>query len=398
MCVNKMRFSFILSINFQKFSIVNSKYSRPNHRPPMHLIMKEIKFLGTVHVMVQNWLTVSEPLQSLVVINSVAWVQNDAFKSHHFENLKDLTFQMRIQYFHDGAFNGLGNLKTLTVKETGILTFPPRILTPLRSLEEFTMEKCIKRDLSVNNLFGMANLPNVRKVDISNCVLATTITEHTFTGLKNVTDLILAGNQINRIGQRSFDAILPSLENLNLMKNDLRRLPKFIFAKALQSQVKINLQQNYWHCNCDLDDLRQFVQLAPQHFEGSKIMCLTPKIYLHRQLHVLPSLCSNNTTSTKQHAPISTPTEKDKMNVNKISQHTAISIPIEKEKINFNKIPHEVALQGAETMEIHNSIVNLTVFVQIPKPVANNSVIHLFFAVQMIYLLFFHFLMFLFEI
>lgn len=239
----------------------------------------------------KNWLTVTRQVQSLYFDYVICSIEKDAFNTNHFANLLNLTFQGCFIKAEDGTFNGLENLRTLSLYDMKYIKFPPKILAPLQSLEEFTLEKCPEEEISVISLFGTINLPTIKKVEISSCNLASTITEHTFVGLKNISELILVNNQIDQIGPRSFDAIYPTLKHLNLMKNFLKSLPISIFTKALQNHVKIDLQRNPWHCDCDLEDFRSFLQQEQRNIKHSDIICATPSDHAGKELKCLSYLC-----------------------------------------------------------------------------------------------------------
>lgn len=370
---------------FQRFSIHTEEFGS-NRGPPINLRLQFIDFTDPfigIPKLSNNWFTVTKQMQSLVFHDIKAWIEKDAFNTNHFENLQDLIFQSSDINPFAGAFNGLSNLKTLSFIHTKIVKFLPLILAPLRSLVTFTMKKCFKEEISLDNLFGTNNLVTVKKVEISGCNLSTTITEHTFIGLWNITDLVLADNQISQIGPRSFDTIFRTLEQLNLMINDLRSLPKFIFTKAIPTRVKINLQQNPWHCDCGLEDFRTFLRHMQRNIKSQQIICATPEEHAGNELFLLPPLCSDISLKL----PVASASLVDQYN-----KHT-----------NEIQIHHEVDLPGTETeekaqTEIPSSLFNLTVFVRLPKPAANGSVTHAFFAIQLLYSLFFHFPMFLSEI
>lgn len=236
-----------------------------------------------------GWFKVKIPINGLVMRHvSIYAIRKDAFASNQFVSMETLLFrQMPIRTIGEGAFNGLVNLKTLTFDHVKIHTFEENILQPTTSLNSFTLDNCGPQALSMDNLFGASALNSLNFVAIENCNLNDTITERTFTGLVNITDLRLISNSIERIGEHSFDIVLNTLNFLYLGWNNLKSLPIDLF-KLLNKNIRINLDQNPWHCNRTLEHLRLSIKNngeifsnaikchAPPKFAGKLLSACTP--------------------------------------------------------------------------------------------------------------------------
>lgn len=319
--------------------------------------MKNIRFATPLS---KNWLNIKKSVIKLNLDSlALSQIEKDAFDTIQFEILTDLTIRSCIKYIFYGAFNGLNNLKNLTMIDMQLTGFPPKLLEPLQSLEWFSMQKCIQKEISIDNLFGTVNLHTVKKVEILNCNLGSTITEKTFSGLTNVNELILDGNGIYKIGPQSFDIVLKTLRNLSLTTNQLKSLPNYIFKNSIKSHIKISIQRNPWRCDCKLEYLRQFIQYK-NNIDKDQIICRAPKIYAEKRLGLVSSLCSNSPSNAST--------------VFASSAHIDTGT-------NHNK-------------STKNSTMNLNLIIHLPKQTTNGSAIHLLLSVQLIFLISFHLLMF----
>lgn len=275
-----------ISINFQN--------SHRSGNAPIHLVLKDINFDNPNYnnhlpCIYRNWLQVTNSVDYLRIENTNLFtISRDAFNSNAFKYLHDLVFDTHVGFLAPGAFNGLNSLKRLTFNNASFSSFPSEIFAPLRNMETFTMENCYyNHEILVDNLFR-TRLDSLKEVTISNCNLQT-INNHTFDGLRNITELHLLKNQIHRIHPSSFRVILKTLNVLDLSYNNITSVPAVLF-KARKKEVKINLNMNPWHCDCKLDLLRRFVKFNTN-LTFSNFHCATPKEYQSRTLSSLDSLC-----------------------------------------------------------------------------------------------------------
>lgn len=269
-----------------------------HERAPINLFLKKIRFDGFLENHLpsirENWLTVQVPVKYLHLDDFTATIiHEDAFNVDQFENLNELVIQSRITKIDNMAFNGLKNLKKLTLRGIEMEEFEQNTLEPLETLQWFTMENCMYSEnskvLSVNNLFGIY-LPHLTRVKIMDCNLGKTINQLTFQGLKGINEIILVSDRIEEIGEESFDVAFTSLTHLNLAKNRLRSLPRDIFDIRKGLTTTIKLDSNLWHCGCSLEGLRKFI-LHSFNDDVKKTVCKTPIEYAGQRIYDLPSLC-----------------------------------------------------------------------------------------------------------
>lgn len=112
--------------------------------------------------MSKNWLNITVSVIKLNLDNLALFqIEKDAFDTIQFEKLSELKIRSFIKFIFNGAFNGLNNLKTLILIDTQLTGFLPKLLEPLQSLEYFSLQKCMPKEISIDNLFGTINLHSV---------------------------------------------------------------------------------------------------------------------------------------------------------------------------------------------------------------------------------------------
>lgn len=263
--------------------------------------MKKIRFNLNDHGMPslpKNWFNfnVSMVFLGLYATNMLA-IETDAFNTRQFSQLETLYFDdVPLITLFDGSFNGLENLKFLRLKHGKIVTDAKNVLAPMLNLEQFIMRNCGQQKISIDNLFGTVLL-HLKKVNIINCNLHDTITNSTFTGLLNVTELILTANGITQIGTKSFDVPFRTLKYLDLQSNNLKLLPRNLFNTIRTNLVSINLKSNPWHCDCELEYLRKIIKFSHySRFYFDPIHCKTPRKLEGHALRSCPHLCEKSAT------------------------------------------------------------------------------------------------------
>lgn len=243
----------------------------------------------------KNWLTVKLTLYALSLNKAnVVKVYENAFDTPQFVSMRMLMVSNTpISELCTGAFNGLNNLQKITFSNVKLYQFEAKILAPTPNLMSFFMKNCGKKQLNVDNLFGSVPMHRLEEITIQNCNLNDSITEKTFSNLYKIDRLKLGSNKITTIAPNAFDVPLQSLRTLNLKNNQLKSLPMHLFAKNVMSKIVINLNENPWHCDCKLDDLRQFLQLKND-LKFGKIICQSPSEFAGQKLEHCPSLCNTN--------------------------------------------------------------------------------------------------------
>lgn len=225
-----------------------------------------------------NWFEVNVNVRSLSISDfNILSIEQDAFNAEPFLYLEELILaNTPIASLNQKTFSGLKNLQILTLTNTKIHNFEQFVLGNLLNLESFTMTRCINKQISLDNLFGTAKMNKLLKVHVSNCYLNRTISQKTFIGLAAITELNLVSNHIEEIGVQSFHPIFKTLEYLYLGSNSLRTVPNNVFHAVLGSNINIFLENNDWHCTCELENLRQIAS-RKKLIKFNEIICKTPE-------------------------------------------------------------------------------------------------------------------------
>lgn len=254
--------------------------------------MREIDFTnwaetGVLPYMDNFWMHVPVTFECLTMENlNLFTIRRNAFMRSCFKFLTDLIIDSQIGVLDDDAFKGLDNLLRLVLKKTKISTFPPQLLKPIRLLNIFAMENCNNvGKISVDNLFGLHEFNHLQEVTINNCNL-NKIKSSTFSGARNISKLSLSNDRIEHIADESFDLVLKSLKVLDLSGNKLTSVGGNLFKERVRG-VKINLSENPWHCDCNLNGLRKIARSKA----FTEMLCATPVEYDGRTLSSLGSLC-----------------------------------------------------------------------------------------------------------
>lgn len=223
-------------------------------------------------------------------------IEDDAFAVDTFSKLEHLNIvYVPLEILNPKSFNGLKQLRTLFLRGLNLITFQENLLSTMSSLKSFVIIECGPRIMYIDNLFGYTIMPNLNEIQIYNCILKDTITEKTFKSTPSVSSLVLVACSIEKIGPKSFDPIVNGLRFLHLGFNQLKSLPDDLFNT--NHQIFINVNSNPWHCDCQIDKMRQFAQTKTNvHFNG--FICVTPQEYNDVPLIGCPSLCKENTTLT----------------------------------------------------------------------------------------------------
>lgn len=204
-------------------------------------------------------------------------INDDAFNTSHFAPLQKIIISdAPISLLSKGAFNGLKNLHRMSFNRVNFKMFETNILASTPNLKKFKMENCGKQQINADNLFGMVSMHYLGIVEIIKCNLGDTITENTFLGLSNVSELRLLSDEITIIGPKSFDVPLRNLKILQLNINKLKMLPNGIFAERKMSKISIELHRNEWHCDCDLDYLQKVIRSKSNTVLKNSVVCSSP--------------------------------------------------------------------------------------------------------------------------
>lgn len=264
-----------------------------------------------------NWYIGTGSILDLTIKDfTIVAIDAGVFNSLIFTKLKTLKLcGFRVDYLSGHIFVGLNALQVLEIDSfTNLHRIDADTLRPCVELRIFEIRNSSRTEVSVNGATGTFPLQNLEIVIMCDNNLSSTITEKTFVGLVQVRLLDLKRNKITSIGPKSFDAIAKTLNMLNLRNNHLRDLPGDIFLnvflQADMTLLQISLEHNWWHCDCYLQPMQNFLKLKPTTFTGFA-RCNTPiKLRNIPVQHAI--LCKHNesipTRATKSTLPSMTDT------------------------------------------------------------------------------------------
>lgn len=262
------------------------------------LLMFDIDFSNYEHWprLSQGWLNIDK----ITMVNTlrlhrmnIDGINADAFNCPEFAEMQMLEIKgMPINILKEGVFNGLKKLRILTLNQIIIDRFEANVLVPVPNLETFKLTCASQSELSLDNLFGTYAIFNLESITVKFCNLNRTINANTFSGLRNISELRLTSNHIEEIAPKSFDIILNTVTYINLRMNALQNIPKNLF-KNPNLAISILINDNPWHCNCNLDHLKAFMA-NKKNMVIDRVICNTPRKHSGVALIETANLCSKS--------------------------------------------------------------------------------------------------------
>lgn len=259
----------------------------------MNLQLENISFTSSENgaiIMPINWLNISFPnLQRLRLQNiPISEIEEYAFSMELFSKLTYLELlNVPLKTLKTATFKGLIRLEELILTGLSLVTIEKRVLAPMSKLKTFEIDDCGEEKIGLENLFGTCRLQNLYKVSIHNCNLKDTINMKTFRRLQNVKILSLSSNQIEQIGQKSLN--FDNKPKIELQSNNLTSIPIDLIRSY--KDVFINLTENPWKCDCQMESIRSYMQ-NQTNINLDQIICNTPMEYHGMNLKDCPSLCN----------------------------------------------------------------------------------------------------------
>lgn len=239
-------------------------------------------------------------------VNSLDIVDNDvivdilpnAFAGTLFSKMRHLGLTaLRLNYLRAGIFNGLNELSSLSLQHMNLLIVDANILKTCRNLQYLGItynSSCDEQALWLENITGSDPL-TLTALNIGANRIRYAITNKSFKGLTELVTLNLARNQIEYIGEKSFDIFARTLIYLDLEDNLLTTISPVLFGSLLhQPLTQIVLVNNPLHCNCSLESLKKLVRNYSAMFPGT-IECSTPLMLTGKTIQEA-ELCAVNHT------------------------------------------------------------------------------------------------------
>lgn len=289
-----------------------------------YLTLNSITFLAhanTIPILPRAWLTANISLHFLQFEKTnIEKIEENAFNTEQFQNLVELNIMNApISILSPKSFYGLSNLKILSLSSLKISIIESNAIQYFQKLETFRLHDCGSRLLSLNNLFGKnsertsadgGKLNHLKVIDIEKCNLGNTITSSTFIKLQNINELRLHSNNIQTIEAGSFDIPLKTLKLIDLESNNLTMIPRNLFKAITHRKIDIFFGMNPWHCDYNLELLRQILQKQIEE-QSKRIVCLSPPEFAGKLLASLPPLKMRISLPTFQKADASSGQKAD---------------------------------------------------------------------------------------
>lgn len=352
----------------------------------VHLELNNIQFpennngLSKLEV---GWLNINPlSLEWLKLVElSIFEIDENAFYGSAFTKLEVLgMINIPINTLKSGTFNGLKCLKVLFLKNVRISRIEINLLEPIYNLEKLSIEECDSvKTSSLKNLFGTIKMNNLTDVYIRSCYWKDKINEQTFAGLIAIDKLSLISNGIDRIEPKSFDVALKTLKTLQLESNKLTSFPVDLFKT--DRNIEIDLTGNPWHCNCELEHLRLFVQTTTN-VRFTRLICKTPSQYEMVYLRECPALCTGHFNGPSITPPtlISTSTIKTELSLIEIND-SKNEKDASKNEISTIKTEHTVevsTVDAKDSKETEENYMKIYVSFEDETPIDNTNIIAIY--------------------
>ncbi|KOB79232.1 Troponin C, isoform [Operophtera brumata] len=247
-----------------------------------------------------NWLSRmrSNVYEIAIIEGNLNHLPSGAFMTQFTGSTKTLSLQgLHIKTWDANSLVGLSSLQTLNIVNCEIDCFQANSLRAVDdTLETLTITESGYWD--PENVTGSRGFDKLATVDFSYNEFNNILGKDSFVGLEHCKILYLNSCGIVSIGAGAFD-YLSSLEVIYLNRNLLVTIPPGLFSNIVlleNPRPRISLQDNFWHCDCSVDDLRQLVRKEILLVEG---ICTYPSSLNGKTFTDLENFCANETSDLK---------------------------------------------------------------------------------------------------
>ncbi|XP_075706383.1 SLIT and NTRK-like protein 6 [Rhinoderma darwinii] len=171
---------------------------------------------------------------------------------------------------HVNEFSDFSHLISLHLGFNNIVEIEPGAFNDLRMLKKLHINHNSLEILRENTFLGLENLEFLQ----SDNNFITTIEANTFSKLNRLKVLILNDNAINFLPANIFRFV--PLTHLDLRGNQLQNLPYVGFLEHIGRIIELQLDDNRWVCNCDLLQLKIWLENMPRQSTIGDVVCFSP--------------------------------------------------------------------------------------------------------------------------
>ncbi|XP_063531442.1 uncharacterized protein LOC134742323 [Cydia strobilella] len=246
----------------------------------------------------QNWLTRLRPVvvEIGIIRGNLHDIPQNAFSAAFARNLRLLMLEeITITSWSPYALLGLTNLENIFIKKCNIIDMQENFLSAVsQTLSTLTVVE--SGYWNPENLTGSSQLASFSMltwVDLSRNDFGANLGNTSFTRLRYCKSLYLVSNRISYIEPGTFDNLV-KLEYLNLNNNFLNRIEPGLFNIMTSSstpKVKLNLVENWWHCDCSDRELRR---LTARGILLVDPICNSPKSVRGKTFYEFVAHCKEN--------------------------------------------------------------------------------------------------------
>ncbi|KAM3933537.1 SLIT and NTRK-like protein 6 [Leptodactylus fuscus] len=171
---------------------------------------------------------------------------------------------------HVNEFSDFSHLISLHVGFNSIVEIEPGAFNDLRILKKLHINHNSLEILRENTFLGLENLEFLQ----ADNNFITTIEANTFSKLNRLKVLILNDNAIHFLPANIFRFV--PLTHLDLRGNHLQNLPYVGFLEHIGRIIELQLEDNRWVCNCDLLQLKIWLENMPRQSTIGDVVCFSP--------------------------------------------------------------------------------------------------------------------------
>ncbi|XP_069828440.1 SLIT and NTRK-like protein 6 [Dendropsophus ebraccatus] len=171
---------------------------------------------------------------------------------------------------HVNEFSDFSHLLSLHLGFNNIVEIEPGAFNDLRMLKKLHINHNSLEILQENTFSGLENLEFLQ----ADNNFITTIEANTFSKLNRLKVLILNDNAINFLPANIFRFV--PLTHLDLRGNHLQNLPYVGFLEHIGRIIELQLEDNKWLCNCDLLQLKTWLENMPRQSTIGDVVCFNP--------------------------------------------------------------------------------------------------------------------------